>query len=75
MSEKKASFEKILEELEQVVRGLEEGGLPLEEALSKFEQGVRLSREGATRLEEAERRIEEILENGSTRTLTVEPTE
>ncbi len=69
MAAKKESFEKIVGKLEEVVRDLEEGGLPLEKALSRFEQGVRLSREGASRLEEAERRIEEILADGTTQTI------
>jgi exodeoxyribonuclease VII small subunit len=67
MSEKKETFEQILTKLEEVVRALEVGELPLEEALDRFEQGVRLSKEGAKRLAEAERRIEEILDNGDLR--------
>jgi exodeoxyribonuclease VII small subunit len=66
---KKESFEEILGKLEEVVRTLEVGELPLEEALEHFENGVRLSKDGAKRLAEAERRIEEILEDGTLKPL------
>jgi exodeoxyribonuclease VII small subunit len=58
------SFEASLEELEQIVRQLEAGDLPLEKSLELFEQGVRLSRECQKRLDEAERKVE-ILTRGS----------
>ncbi|MCK9460803.1 MAG: exodeoxyribonuclease VII small subunit [Proteobacteria bacterium] len=59
------SFDKILEELEGVIRDLEGDVLPLEEALKRFEAGVGLAREGAARLDAAERRVEEILKDGT----------
>jgi len=52
------SFESSLDELEQIVRQLEAGDLPLDRSLELFEQGVRLSRECQKRLDEAERRVE-----------------
>ncbi|HJZ68453.1 MAG TPA: exodeoxyribonuclease VII small subunit [Blastocatellia bacterium] len=52
------SFEASLEELEQIVRQLEAGDLPLDRSLELFEQGVRLSRECQKRLDEAERKVE-----------------
>jgi exodeoxyribonuclease VII small subunit len=55
------SFESSLEELEKIVRELEQGELPLEKSLELFEQGVRLSRECQDRLNQAERRIEILL--------------
>jgi exodeoxyribonuclease VII small subunit len=55
---KPKSFESSLEELERVVRELEQGDLPLERSLELFEQGVALSRECQERLNQAERRIE-----------------
>lgn len=72
MAENDTSFEEILDKLGQVVRELEQGGLPIEEALKRFEQGVELSRKGAKRLEEVERRIEEVLEDGTTRVLKLD---
>ena len=52
------TFESSLEELERIVRELEQGELTLEKSLELFEQGVRLSRECQERLNQAERRIE-----------------
>lgn len=57
------SFEASLEALEQIVRQLESGDLPLEKSLELFEQGIRLSRECQDRLSQAERRIEILLRN------------
>jgi exodeoxyribonuclease VII small subunit len=55
------TFESSLDELEQIVRHLESGDLPLDRSLELFEQGVRLSRECQKRLDEAERRVEILL--------------
>lgn len=55
-----ASFEQGLAELEQVVKELESGDLPLERALELFEKGVALSAACRARLEEAETRIEQL---------------
>jgi exodeoxyribonuclease VII small subunit len=73
MTKKKESFEEVLENLEKIVHRLENGDLPLEEALEHFEKGVRLSRECANRLDAVQRRIEEILEDGSTKPLHPDP--
>ncbi len=58
MAEKKQTFESALQELERIVRNLENGDLALEESLKLFEDGVKLSRECQERLNRAERRIE-----------------
>jgi exodeoxyribonuclease VII small subunit len=63
MSEKSQTFEASLQELEKIVRRLEDGDLPLEESLKLFEKGVRLSRECQERLNRAERRIEVLLKD------------
>jgi exodeoxyribonuclease VII small subunit len=61
------SFESSLEALEQIVRELEQGDLPLEKSLELFEQGIRLSRECQDRLNQAERRIEVLLRDNQGR--------
>jgi exodeoxyribonuclease VII small subunit len=53
-----ASFEACLDELEQVVKQLEAGDLPLEKSLELFERGVGLSDSCRKQLEEAETRVE-----------------
>ena len=72
------TFEASLEALEQIVRQLEGGDLPLEKSLELFEQGIRLSRECQERLSQAERRIEILLRDNQGRPVVNalnEPTE
>ena len=66
-STKPKSFESSLEELERIVRDLEQGELPLEKSLELFEQGVKLSRECQDRLNQAERRIEVLMRDNQGR--------
>jgi exodeoxyribonuclease VII small subunit len=61
------TFESSLEALEQIVRELERGDLPLEKSLELFEQGIRLSRECQERLSQAERRIEVLVRDNQGR--------
>ena len=63
------SFESSLEELERIVRELEQGELPLERSLELFEQGVKLSRECQDRLNQAERRIEVLMRDNQGRSV------
>lgn len=51
-------YERIVEELDQVVQQLEAGDLPLEESLRAFERGVQLAAAAEARLEQAEQRVE-----------------
>jgi exodeoxyribonuclease VII small subunit len=55
MTEKR--FEDAIRELEDIVRRLESGDLPLEESIKIFEEGVALSRYCFNKLEEAEKRV------------------
>jgi exodeoxyribonuclease VII small subunit len=61
------SFEASLEALEQIVRELEQGDLPLDKSLELFERGIRLSRECQERLSQAERKIEVLLRDNQGR--------
>jgi exodeoxyribonuclease VII small subunit len=65
--EQPKSFEASLEALEQIVRQLESGDLPLEKSLELFEDGIRLSRQCQDRLNQAERRIEVLLRDNQGR--------
>jgi exodeoxyribonuclease VII small subunit len=67
-NDKPKSFESSLEQLELIVRELEQGELPLERSLDLFEQGVKLSRECQDRLSQAERRIEILMRDNQGRT-------
>jgi exodeoxyribonuclease VII small subunit len=66
MSEKqKNPFESKLARLEEIVRSMESGQLPLDESLKLFEEGVKISRECQSELDAAEQKVE-ILVNKST---------
>jgi exodeoxyribonuclease VII small subunit len=53
-------FEKALDELEQIVRRLERGEVPLEESIQIYERGETLKRHCEALLKRAEARIERI---------------
>jgi exodeoxyribonuclease VII small subunit len=59
------NFEAALKRLEEIVRKLEGGELPLDTALELFEEGIQLSRFCNTTLEAAERRVEILLKSES----------
>lgn len=59
------TFEASLQELERIVKQLEDGDLPLEQSLKLFEEGVKLSRECRERLTNAERRIEVLMKDNN----------
>ena len=63
-------FEQAMTELDQIVRQLEQGELPLEQSLALFERGVRLSRYCHDRLEDAEKRIQVLTQSGTLRDQT-----
>ncbi|MGO1692018.1 MAG: exodeoxyribonuclease VII small subunit [Marinobacter sp.] len=58
-----ADFEKSLDELETLVRNLEQGELSLEQSLSAFERGVKLTRACQQALKSAEQRVEQLVQN------------
>ncbi len=61
MAEKK--FETALARLEEIVKELESGDLPLEQSLKLFEEGTKLARVCNKRLAEAERKVEILLKD------------
>jgi len=60
-----SNFEAALKRLEEIVKKLEGGDLPLDTSLELFEEGIRLSRFCNATLEEAERRVEILLKTDS----------
>ncbi|HNY50489.1 MAG TPA: exodeoxyribonuclease VII small subunit [Smithella sp.] len=58
----KEKFEDALEKLEDIVRKMEAGDMPLDDALKSFEEGIKLIRFCSSKLEETERRVEVLLE-------------
>ena len=58
----KEKFEDALEKLENIVREMEAGEMPLDSALKSFEEGIRLIRFCSAKLEDTQRRVEQLLE-------------
>ena len=54
------SFEKAIEELESIVKRLEDGKVPLEESVAIYERGEALKRRCEDLLRQAEARVEKI---------------
>lgn len=57
-----ADFEKSLDELENLVRDMEQGELSLEQSLAAFERGVKLTRECQSALKTAEQRVQQLIQ-------------
>jgi exodeoxyribonuclease VII small subunit len=58
------TFEAGLEQLEQIVKEMESGDLPLERAMTLFERGIELSDRCRKQLEDAETRVESLVRRG-----------
>jgi exodeoxyribonuclease VII small subunit len=58
------NFDAALAELQDTVRRLEEGGLPLDEAIALYERGVALHERCAQLLGDAELRVQRLVERG-----------
>lgn len=61
MSKKNASFEDNMARLEQIVRSMERGDVPLEESLKLFQEGTELVRDCGKLLDEAEQQVSKII--------------
>lgn len=71
--EENLSFEQAIKRLEQVVREMETGDLPLDQSLALFQEGVMLAQRCGLLLDSAEARIEKLLEkNGEAVTVPFE---
>ena len=70
---KKLSFERAIEELETIVKRLEEGKVPLEESVAIYERGEALKRRCEELLRQAEARVEKITTDASGQAAGVEP--
>ncbi len=58
------SFEEALARLQQIVGGLENGSVPLEESLTLFEEGVGLVKLCNEKLDRAEQKVKILLQKG-----------
>ncbi len=60
MNKKNKSFEENMQRLEQIVRAMERGDVPLEESLKLFQEGVALVDSCGKLLDEAELQVKKI---------------
>ena len=61
MNRKNASFESNMQRLEQIVRAMERGDVPLEESLKLFQEGTELVHRCGMLLENAELQVKKIM--------------
>lgn len=66
-------FESKLLRLEEIVKSMESGDLPLEQSLKLFEEGVKLSRECQGELDAAEQKVEVLLNSEDLKTEAFKP--
>jgi exodeoxyribonuclease VII small subunit len=59
------TFEQAFQQLEEVVRQLESGELPLEQSLALFERGMALAKLCENKLDEAEQKVHQLVGAGS----------
>ena len=70
---KKLTFERAIEELETIVKRLEEGKVPLEESVAIYERGESLKRRCEELLRQAEARVDKITTDASGQPIGTEP--
>lgn len=61
MNQQNASFETQMQRLEQIVRALERGDVPLEESLKLFQEGTALVRDCGKLLDDAQLQVQKVL--------------
>lgn len=71
MSEKKMNFEKSMARLEEIVKHLEKGDVPLEDSLKLFEEGTALTRSCGAYLDKAEQQVVKLVKGADGEPLEV----
>ncbi len=64
MAKKKITFEEGMQELETLIRALEQGQMPLEDSFKAFERAMELKKALQAMLDEGDRRIRVLTESG-----------
>ncbi len=70
---KKLTFERAIEELETIVKRLEDGKVPLEESVAIYERGEALKRRCDELLRQAEARVDKITTDANGQAVGTEP--
>ena len=61
MNERNTAFEQNMQRLEQIVRAMERGDVPLEESLKLFQEGTDLVRQCGKLLDDAELQVKKVM--------------
>ena len=61
MNQKNKTFEESMQRLEQIVRTMERGEVPLEESIRLFQEGTELARNCGKLLEDAQLQVSKIM--------------
>ena len=69
---KTLSFERAIEELESIVKRLEDGKVPLEESVTIYERGEALKRRCEELLRQAEARVDKIMTDSNGQVTSIE---
>ena len=72
MTSNSKSFEENMQRLEQIVRAMEQGDVPLEESLKLFQEGTGLVERCGKLLDEAEMEIKKVISGANGEPLEVE---
>lgn len=64
MAENKIMFNDAMQQLEEIVRQLEQGDVPLEEALTLYQKGMELSKVCHDKLQNAEDQLVTMMKDG-----------
>ena len=73
MDVRKLTFERAIEELESIVKRLEDGKVPLEESVTIYERGEALKRRCEELLRQAEARVDKITTDANGQVTGTEP--
>ena len=70
------SFEEAMAQLEEIVKKLEDGDVPLEKAINYYQDGMKLSKLCSDKLQNVEQQMEQIVnEQGETLLFTIQEEE
>ncbi|MDN7245733.1 exodeoxyribonuclease VII small subunit [Planococcus shenhongbingii] len=72
MAEKEIMFNQAMEQLEEIVRQLEQGDVPLEEALTLYQKGMELSKVCHDKLQNAEKQLVTMMKDGKEVSVDIE---
>ena len=61
MNQQNATFEASMQRLEQIVRAMERGDVPLEESLKLFQEGTELMRSCGKLLDDAQLQVQKVM--------------